>query len=280
MRLRATKTLNGAGLFYSTYVKDYLDRVTAADATAGNRLGLERGTTQAINAAIESLVAVGFLGVSSGIISQDASAIKSKCFLCGARTLTGALVPVVGAAPTNFNFVANDYNSKTGLGDPTNVAKYLDSGRSNSADPQNNKHVAVNISTTPNNGTALIGSLIRSPAVSATQIFYSAGSYSMNVNAATSLSYAIGGSTGFVGVGRNSATSQQARIGAATVSDSVSSNNNHTLNTLIFARNDAGTVNSYANSRIRIYSIGEFVDMAVLRSIHDQFTASIAAAIP
>jgi hypothetical protein len=32
-------------------------------------------------------------------------AIKASCILAGARSLSGALVPLVGAAPTNNNFV-------------------------------------------------------------------------------------------------------------------------------------------------------------------------------
>jgi hypothetical protein len=44
-------------------------------------------------------------------------AIKASCILCGARTLAGALVPLVGGAPTNVNnnFVEADYNRETGL---------------------------------------------------------------------------------------------------------------------------------------------------------------------
>jgi hypothetical protein len=54
------------------------------------------------------------------------TAIKASCILAGARTLTGALVPLVGAAPTNNNFVSGDYNRKTGLvGDGS--TKYLNS---------------------------------------------------------------------------------------------------------------------------------------------------------
>jgi hypothetical protein len=42
-------------------------------------------------------------------------AIKASCILAGARTLSGSLTPLKGAAPTNFNFVSGDYNRKTGL---------------------------------------------------------------------------------------------------------------------------------------------------------------------
>jgi hypothetical protein len=47
--------------------------------------------------------------------------------LSGARTLTGALVPVKGPAPTNNNFVSGNYNRKTGLGAASNGSKYLNS---------------------------------------------------------------------------------------------------------------------------------------------------------
>jgi hypothetical protein len=72
-------------------------------------------------------------------------AIKASCILCGARTLAGALVPLVGTAPTNVadNFVSGDYTrggATPGLkGDGTS---YLDSGRANDADPQDSKHLA------------------------------------------------------------------------------------------------------------------------------------------
>jgi hypothetical protein len=66
-------------------------------------------------------------------------AIKAACLLCGARTLAGALVPLVGAAPTNNNFVDADYNRETGL-KGNGSTKYLDSGRANNDDPQDDNH--------------------------------------------------------------------------------------------------------------------------------------------
>ena len=73
-------------------------------------------------------------------------AIKASCILCGARTLAGALVPLVGTAPTNVadGFVSGDYTrggAAPGLqGDGTS---YLDSGRNNNADLQNDRHLSV-----------------------------------------------------------------------------------------------------------------------------------------
>jgi hypothetical protein len=71
------------------------------------------------------------------------------CLMAGARTLAGALVPMVGTpGPTAFNFVSGDYNRKTGLvGDGS--TKYLDSNRNNNADPQNSQHLAVYVTVLP-----------------------------------------------------------------------------------------------------------------------------------
>ena len=67
-------------------------------------------------------------------------AVKASCILAGARTLDAALIPLAGAAPTNVNFTAADYNRKTGLkGDGS--GKYLNSNRANNADPYDSKHI-------------------------------------------------------------------------------------------------------------------------------------------
>jgi hypothetical protein len=103
-------------LLYPTYVQDYLDRVTAADVAAGNTSGLEVGVTDGANTFIQDLVSDTYLGVSGGVISQAASVIKASVPMAGARTRLGAMTPLVGPAPTSFNFGDNDYNRKTGLG--------------------------------------------------------------------------------------------------------------------------------------------------------------------
>lgn len=78
-------------------------------------------------------------------------AIKASCILAGARTLNGALVPLKGAAPTNYNFVSGDYNRWTGLlGNGSN--KYLNSNRLNNADPQSNNHNAVYVTAAGTTG--------------------------------------------------------------------------------------------------------------------------------
>ncbi len=92
---------------------------------------LETGVKDAINSFVVYCKAQGIW-----------TAINASCILAGARTLSGALVPLKGTAPTNFNFVSGDYNRETGLkGDA--LTKYLDSNRNSNADPQDSFHMAV-----------------------------------------------------------------------------------------------------------------------------------------
>jgi hypothetical protein len=108
---------------------DVLAYVLAVEAADGDRL--EDGVISAYESFITGCKGDGIW-----------SAIKASCILAGARTISGALVPLVGSAPTNNNFVPGDYNRKTGLkGDGTN--KNITTNRLNNADPQNSKHIAV-----------------------------------------------------------------------------------------------------------------------------------------
>jgi membrane-bound inhibitor of C-type lysozyme len=104
----------------------YIAAVQTADGAA-----LERAVKVALNDFV--------LGCKSAGIWD---AIKASCIMAGARTLAGALVPLKGPAPTNFNFVSGDYNRKTGL-KGNGSTKYLDSNRAGNADPLADFHAAV-----------------------------------------------------------------------------------------------------------------------------------------
>jgi hypothetical protein len=110
----------------------YIAAVEAADGQA-----LETATRMAINSFVKGCKADGIW-----------PAIKASCILAGARTLTGALIPLVGSAPTNNGFIGigTDYVRKTGLVG-NGSTKYLDSNRANNADPQNSNHNACWVST-------------------------------------------------------------------------------------------------------------------------------------
>lgn len=236
----------------------YIAAVEAADGQA-----LETATRMAINSFVKGCKADGIW-----------PAIKASCILAGARTLAGALVPLVGTAPTNFNFVSGDYNRKTGLvGDGS--TKYLNSNRNNNADPQNSNHNAVYVSTAQ---TGALGNYIGT--ANAT------GSNNLGQNIATLEMYArnraITGSTvagsalGLLGHSRASSNVFTFRVNAVNASFSVNSEAPTTDSISIFNRN----LGSYANARLAFYSIGESLNLALLDARVTDLINAFAAAIP
>jgi hypothetical protein len=105
---------------------DYLARVKAADGA-----GVEVGVATAVDAFFKDAKELGVF-----------SALKACCILAGARTLAGALVPVVGDAPTAYGFVEGDFDRFGLTGDGTS---YLDSNRDVGADPQDDAHISVHL---------------------------------------------------------------------------------------------------------------------------------------
>jgi hypothetical protein len=127
-----TKAYLGSGLVYETapaYDPDALAYITAVETADGEPL--ETLVKGAINDFVVGLKADG-LWASMG----------AMVLLSGARTLSGALVPVVGPAATSHNFIEPDYNRKTGL-KGIGSTKYLDSNNSNYSDPATNAHISV-----------------------------------------------------------------------------------------------------------------------------------------
>jgi hypothetical protein len=212
------------------------------------------------------------------------SAIKASCILAGARTLAGALVPLVGTAPTNFNFVSGDYNRKTGLvGDRT--SKYLNSNRANNADPQNSNHNAVFTTLMQTDsfgaGSALIGVPV---ATGANNILFGTAFASAFIRSRVLL----GGVTipdsegrpaarvGLHGITRSISTSFDYRFNKQTRSFSVNSEATSTDNVTVFSRGNS----DYFGGRIAFYSIGESLDLALLDARVTDLINAFAAAIP
>jgi hypothetical protein len=209
--------------------------------------------------------------------------IKASCILAGARTLTGALVPLKGAAPTNFNFVSGDYNRVTGLvGDGS--TKYLNSNRNNNADPQDNQHMAVYASTVQGSGTfaAYIGS--RFSGATENTFIGRSGSFpdkiissNKTASAAQTSTANIGASVGFVGMSRSSSANYITRAGAT----------NETLTQVSSAplANSIGVFtrlpeqSATTNARLAFYSIGESLDLDLLDTRVTALINAIDAAI-
>jgi hypothetical protein len=261
-------------LLYPSYVQDYLDRVTAADVAAGNTQGLELGVTDAFNTTLQDLVGDSVLGVSGGVIAQPASIIKASCILAGARTLAGALVPLVGAAPTRFGTEGGwNYNRKTGTaGNGTD--NYLNSNRNNNADPQNSNHNAFYVSNVG------VGPLMTGgPASSAGDNYFDFGGgihrftnrHAIVVNGAVA-------SIGFKGTSRNAGASYELRINLTTITQSIVSQPPSAFSVELFSRPSATRV--YGNARLAFYSIGEALNLALLDARVTALINAIAAAIP
>jgi hypothetical protein len=208
------------------------------------------------------------------------SAIKTSCILMGARTLSGALVPLVGTAPTNNGpFVSGDYNRETGLvGNGT--TKRLDSGRNNNADGQNNHHLSVYVTAAHASG---VGSYIGAGGfgTGASTIQYSATGTSTLFRSRTtgggSPAIAATNPTGFIGLARSDATSYARRmLGSASTSSEVSQTP-FNENIEVFDRGRGAPTPS--NARLAFYSVGESLDLALLDTRVTNLYNAIGAAI-
>ena len=222
----------------------YIQRVEWADTTP-----LESATRTAINNFVIDCKADGIW-----------TAIKASCILAGARTLAGALMPLVGAAPTNFNFMSGDYNRKTGLvGDGS--TKYLNSNRNNNADPQNNVHQAAWISTLPAilSAKIFIGAGVVDSGTTHLVSGTGGGLFSRNRNGAPSSSFTL--ATGFAGQSRAASASYITRTNSASNTTTMTSQTTFSGNVCVFA---SQVPSLYSDARLAFYSIGESLNLAFL----------------
>jgi hypothetical protein len=242
---------NSGKISLNTYIandpdaRNYISAVEAADGSP-----LEASVKKAIDNFI--------IGCKSDGIW---TAIKASCLLAGAKTLNGALVPLVGTAPTNNNFVPVDYDRKTGLlGD--GMDKYLSSNRNNNADPQNSKHLSVYCTSSNSRGITrcLIGT---QTGVGGSIITTNTSSISLRINyASANAGLSNSGSvTGFISVTRIDGLGLILRaLGNSTV---VLNSSTAPLNANINVFSNA-TLTNFSDGRIAFYSIGENIDLQKL----------------
>jgi hypothetical protein len=216
------------------------------------------------------------------------SAIKASCILSGARTLTGALVPLVGTAPTNVGglFVSGDYDRKTGL-IGNGSTKYLDTNRAANADPQDNFSHGVYVSSAfygaalqaliGHNGATTLGAshiLIRSSANNDVLV-----RNRNNDSSGTSFSVtAVSPPTGFMGTTRNNASNYSTRISGSAAAINSASGAPLSANQLVFTRTANDTI--FASARISYYWLGESLDLALLDARVTDLINAFGAAIP
>ena len=257
---------------------NYIALVEAADTAAGSPGGLETATKVAIHSFVKGCKADGIW-----------TAIKASCILAGARTLSGALVPLVGTAPTNNNFVSGDYNRKTGLvGDGS--TKWLNTNRNNNADPQDSFHLSAWVSTAATSGINDYPAYIGFDAIGLSKSGLShigrlnSNSTSLYVRARMSApsgeSDALvnqGAATGLVALSRASSTTYTARAGQTNTVFTRTSATAQSGNIGVLYLQNTGT---YSNGRVAFYSIGESLDLAKLDARVANLITAFGAAIP
>ena len=241
--------LRAEGSGYDPDALTYIRSVEAADGQS-----LEYPVKDAINAFV--------LGCKADAIW---TAIKASCILAGARTLSGALVPLVGAAPTNVGpFTIGDYNRKTGLvGNGT--SKYLDTNRNNNADPQDSQHIAVYVSTV---GVAI--ALSAGGNTGASHIGFG------GVQSRNSSGQAITMQAGYSGVSRNSSAGFRHRTGGINTDYTQASQSPFSVNYALF-----GVIGIPSGThRIQFYSIGEHLDVGLQDARIATLMSTFASSIP
>ena len=238
----------------------YIDRVEAADGQS-----LEEGVKLAYSTFVSGCKTDGIW-----------DAIKASCILAGAQTLNGALVPLVGTAPTNYSFVFGDYNRETGLASDGST-KYLDSNRDNNADPQNDQHLFCQVSTTPTGTMAVMGR--GSTDTGSSNITFVSGTAAYrsrnNQTASSSTTHSLGG----FGVSRASSDSFSYLSSVGVASNVANTSQTPFAGSIhVFRRNATSPLN--ADARLSFYSIGESLDLVLLDTRVTTLMSDLAAAIP
>jgi len=223
---------------WSVFDQDAATYIAAVEAQDQQPLELE------IKDAIHTFVA----GCKTDGIWAD---IKACAILCGARTLDGALIALVGTNPTNNNFVGGDYSRALGLA--STATQWLDSNRNNNADPQDDQHMSA-FCTTQRTGIAFGAGL---GVTGATNIATN-GTRSRSATLDTGL---VAG-YGFWGISRNNSSNYE-RITPSVAQTTITRASETPLNqTITVFRRNAGTADG--NSTLAFYSIGGALDLTLL----------------
>lgn len=232
---------------------DYLTRVAAADGAA-----VEVGVAMAVDAFVKGCKA-----------DSTWDAIQASCILCGARTLSGALVPLKGDAPTPYNFVEADYN-RSGvtpglLGD--GATKYLDTNRASDADGQNDSHWAV-FPTVYGTAGQIIGTRFTANAADSNGFYFaqapsisairSRAGYDAGTDQSQVVTFAPGE---LVGGSRSSAAGFTKRYNGLSQPATMASHTPDTSSYHVLRREDGA---NYSDARLAFYSIGSSLDLAAL----------------
>lgn len=257
--------LSAPGSSYDADAQAYITAVEAADGQA-----LETAVRDAINTFVVGCKTDGIW-----------SAIKASCILAGARTLTGALVPLVGTAPTNNGFTSSSYNRKTGL--VGNGSNYLNSNRANNADGLNDTHMSVYVSAIATavwmGANQINGSTKSLEGLSERYVitrFYSGDPNFTDYNAFPAPR------NGFYGMSRSASASYTVRGCGTNNTVAIASTSQNSIPVMVYGRtlDNSTTPDARTSARFAFYSIGSAIDLALLDSRVTALVNACGAAIP
>jgi hypothetical protein len=250
--------------------RDYIQRVEAAD---GERL--ESQVRGAINAFVLGCKADGIW-----------TSLVTSCIMAGARTVAGAITPLVGNAPTNNNFVAGDYSRTLGLlGNDSN--KNLATGYNNNDTtnfPQNDSHIScyVSVSSTDNNGVFVgtnfaTGNRFTIAKNGANTCFFQ--------NRSTTTRNAGFEALGFQGHTRNNSanfTSRATQAGGIVSEVTTAAISGTPIAALlgVFAGYPTATPTQFISARMSFYSIGKSLTLSSLDSRVTTLMNTLASVLP
>lgn len=253
----------GKLIIYDADALTYINAVQAADGQS-----LENSVKIAINDFVVGCKADGIW-----------TAIKASCIMAGARTLSGALIPLAGAAPTNNGFVSGDYDRKTGLiGNGT--SKNLNANRNNTDDPQDDKHISAYCTTgNTRDATRQLIATVTANNTGACSLFTSTTAFSCRISYGLPPTgiIASGLINGFQGGSRNNSLSVDAYFNNSNNSVSNVSATQISSATFIFS-NAASTF--FSDARISFYSIGTSINLALLDARTTTLMNTLASVLP
>jgi hypothetical protein len=241
--------LNERGFFGEGFDPDALDYINRVETADGERL--EPRVRTAINQFV--------LGCK-----QDGvwTSLVTSCIMAGARTVAGAITPLVGNAPTNNNFVAGDYSRTLGLlGNDSN--KYLATGYNNNDTtnfPQNNSHIScfVSVTNTDTTNGVFVGNNVQIG--NFLNIGHSGVNSTIFKNRTTTNTRTVAlSAVGFQGISRDGASSLFSRqtTSGGTISDLSQTTTSSSPTSQLYGVFASGTGSSPTSARLSFYSIGK-----------------------
>jgi len=269
-----TNTVGGSGLWSlpaqarAARDGDWSRDTSTLDADALTYIrAVEAADKQALESNIVAAIDTFVAGLKTDTVWAD---IDACVMLCGARTLAGALTPLKGAAPTNFNFVGADYHRYQGLaGDGS--TKYLDSGIANdAAGTQDDFHMAMYVLRQADisaNSVIMGCGTTGSGTTNFRSVSASTGVGTRRVRSSTVAAFVteeLGGR--FFGINRNNGSDFVSVTDFTNPTSSVASQAPAAGNIFVFAANVSGTATEInGKHRVLFYSIGTATTLTAIR---------------